>query len=87
MAVGTIHNSGMFLAMLFTGAISDRFGRKVAVGFSSAASFIFGFARAFSPGYYTYVVLHFLEAGFGGGVYPSAYVFSEYDLTLVFLVC
>ncbi|KOB77560.1 Organic cation transporter, partial [Operophtera brumata] len=47
--VGTIHNSGMFLAMLFTGAISDRFGRKWAVGFASAASFIFGFARAFAP--------------------------------------
>lgn len=75
--VGTIHNSGMFLAMLFTGAISDRFGRKWAVGFASAASFIFGFARAFAPDYMTYVSLHFLEAGFGGGLYPSAYVFSK----------
>ncbi|KAG6446076.1 hypothetical protein O3G_MSEX004261 [Manduca sexta] len=73
--VGTIHNSGMFLAMLFTGAISDRFGRKIAVGFTSCASFIFGVARSFSPGYLTYVALHFLEAGFGGGLYPSAYVF------------
>lgn len=73
--VGTIHNSGMFLAMLFTGAISDRFGRKVAVGFASCASLIFGFSRAFSPNYLTYVALHFLEAGLGGGLYPSAYVF------------
>lgn len=73
--VGTIHNSGMFVAMLFTGAISDRFGRKVAVGFASCASFVFGFARSFSPDYITYVILHFLEAGFGGGLYPSAYVF------------
>ncbi|XP_028027419.1 organic cation transporter protein-like [Bombyx mandarina] len=73
--VGTIHNSGMFVAMLFTGAISDRFGRKVAVGFSSCASFIFGFARSFSPSYLFFVAMHFLEAGFGGGLYPSAYVF------------
>lgn len=63
--------------MLFTGAISDRFGRKVAVGFASAASFIFGFSRAFAPGYLSYVILHFFEAGFGGGLYPSAYVISK----------
>ncbi|XP_075979310.1 organic cation transporter protein-like [Anticarsia gemmatalis] len=73
--VGTIHNCGMFVAMLFTGAVSDRFGRKVAVGFAAATSLIFGFSRAFSPNYLTYVALHFFEAGFGGGLYPSAYVF------------
>ncbi|KAJ0175269.1 hypothetical protein K1T71_009410 [Dendrolimus kikuchii] len=73
--VGTIHNTGMFVAMLFTGAISDRFGRKVAVGFSSLASFLFGFSRSFAPDYLVYVALHFFEAGFGGGLYPSAYVF------------
>ncbi|CAG9130233.1 unnamed protein product [Plutella xylostella] len=74
--VGTVHNSGMFAAMLFTGAISDRYGRKVAVGLASTACFIFGVARAFAPDYITYLVLHFLEAGFGGGLYPSAYVLS-----------
>ncbi|CAH2049545.1 unnamed protein product, partial [Iphiclides podalirius] len=74
--VGTVHNSGMFAAMLVTGAISDRFGRKVAVGIASTASFVFGIARAFSGGYITYLVLHFLEAGFGGGLYPSAYVLA-----------
>ncbi|KAL4710979.1 hypothetical protein ACJJTC_017944 [Scirpophaga incertulas] len=73
--VGTVHNCGMFLAMLFTGAISDRYGRKVAVGFASLASFVFGFSRAFSPNYLTFLILHFFEAGFGGGLYPSAYVF------------
>ncbi|KAI5651510.1 major facilitator superfamily domain-containing protein [Phthorimaea operculella] len=74
--VGTVHNSGMFAAMLFTGAISDRYGRKVAIGFASVASFIFGLARAFVPNYTTYLVMHFLEAGFGGGLYPSAYVLA-----------
>ncbi|KAL0820940.1 hypothetical protein ABMA28_005597 [Loxostege sticticalis] len=73
--VGTVHNCGMFVAMLFTGAISDRFGRKVAVGFASCACFIFGFSRAFAPSYLVFVILHFFEAGFGGGLYPSAYVF------------
>ncbi|CAB3244112.1 unnamed protein product [Arctia plantaginis] len=73
--VGTIHNCGMFVAMLFTGAVSDRFGRKVAVGFAAGSSLLFGFSRAFSPNYLTYVALHFLEAAFGGGLYPSAYVF------------
>ncbi|CAH0687921.1 unnamed protein product [Spodoptera exigua] len=73
--VGTIHNCGMFVAMLFTGAISDRFGRKMAVGFAATTSFIFGFSRSFAPNYLTYVALHFLEAAFGGGLYPSAYVF------------
>ncbi|CAH0399568.1 unnamed protein product [Chilo suppressalis] len=72
--VGTIHNSGMFVAMLFTGAISDRYGRKVAVGFACITSFIFGFSRAFSDSYVTYVILHFFEAALGGGLYPSAYV-------------
>ncbi|XP_026493102.1 organic cation transporter protein-like [Vanessa tameamea] len=74
--VGTVHNSGMFAAMLVTGAISDRFGRRVAVGMAATASFIFGIARAFAPGYLSYLTLHFLEAGFGGGLYPSAYVFA-----------
>lgn len=71
------------MAMLFTGAISDRYGRRVAVGFSSTASFIFGFARAFAPGYLTYVTLHFLEAGLGGGMYPSAYVFSKFGFIYI----
>lgn len=75
--VGTVHNSGMFAAMLVTGAVSDRFGRRVAVGIAATASFIFGMARAFSPDYITYLVLHFLEAAFGGGLYPSAYVFGK----------
>lgn len=74
--VGTVHNSGMFAAMLVTGAISDRFGRRVAVGMAATASFIFGVARAFSAGYLTYLTMHFLEAAFGGGLYPSAYVFA-----------
>lgn len=73
--VGTIHNCGMFVAMLFTGAISDRFGRKIAVCCAATTSLIFGVSRAFSPNYLTYVALHFLEAAFGGGLYPSAYVF------------
>lgn len=76
--VGTVHNSGMFLAMLFTGAISDRFGRKVAVGMAACASFTFGFSRAFAPGYLTYLALHFMEAAIGGGLYPSAYVMGTF---------
>lgn len=72
--VGTIHNCGMFIAMLFTGAISDRYGRKYAVGVGATASFIFGFSRAFSDGYMTYLILHFVEAAIGGGLYPSSYV-------------
>lgn len=76
--VGTIHNSGMFMSMLFTGAISDRFGRRVAVGFASLGSLIFGLSRAFTPSYIMFVIMHFLEASTGGGLYASAYVFSEY---------
>ncbi|CAG5059240.1 unnamed protein product [Parnassius apollo] len=72
--VGTVHNSGMFAAMLVMGAISDRFGRKVAVGIASGASLVFGIARAFTQDYLTYLAMHFLEAGLGGGLYPSAYV-------------
>lgn len=64
----------MFAAMLVTGAISDRFGRKVAVGIASIASLIFGIGRAFTNNYLAYLAMHFLEAGFGGGLYPSAYV-------------
>lgn len=73
----------MFVAMLFTGAVSDRFGRKVAVGFAAGSSLVFGFSRAFSPNYLTYVALHFLEAGFGGGLYPSAYVFSKFPYSFL----
>ncbi|GBP52827.1 Solute carrier family 22 member 1 [Eumeta japonica] len=72
--VGTVHNTGMFTAMLFTGAISDRYGRKVAVGMAALASFVFGLGRAFAPNYVVYLILHYFEAGFGGALYPSAYV-------------
>ncbi|XP_041980416.1 solute carrier family 22 member 16-like [Aricia agestis] len=74
--VGTVHNFGMFVTMLFTGAISDRFGRRVAVGMAATTSFIFGISRAFSKDYITYVVLHFVEAALGGGLYQSGYVFA-----------
>ncbi|XP_022126181.2 organic cation transporter protein [Pieris rapae] len=74
--VGTVHNSGMFVAMLFTGILSDRFGRKAAVGLAATASCLFGILRAFSPNYAMYMAMHFFEAAFGGGLYPSAYVLA-----------
>ncbi|XP_041980415.1 organic cation transporter protein-like [Aricia agestis] len=74
--VGTVHNSGMFASMLVTGAVSDRFGRRVAVGIAAMSSFIFGVIRAFSPNFLTYMSMHFFEAALGGGLYPSAYVFA-----------
>ncbi|VVD00742.1 unnamed protein product [Leptidea sinapis] len=74
--VGTVHNSGMFVAMLFTGVLSDRYGRKAAVGLAATSSCVFGLIRAFAPNFTTYMVMHFLEAAFGGGLYPSAYVLA-----------
>ncbi|XP_045500843.1 organic cation transporter protein-like [Colias croceus] len=74
--VGTVHNSGMFVAMLFTGILSDKFGRKTAVGMAATASCIFGIIRAFAPNYNMYLAMHFFEAALGGGLYPSAYVLA-----------
>ncbi|CAG9788905.1 unnamed protein product [Diatraea saccharalis] len=72
-SVGTIHNLGMLLAMLVTGWIADRFGRKHALVFSMLISSV-GLFKIFATSYYLYVSIEFLEALLGGGSYSIAMV-------------
>ncbi|KAF9424495.1 hypothetical protein HW555_000306 [Spodoptera exigua] len=74
--VGTIHNSGFFLALPMTGIISDRFGRKKALSFAALMNCIFGLTRSFSTNYVMFVIFEFMEAGFGAGAYTTAFVFA-----------
>ncbi|XP_063829330.1 solute carrier family 22 member 1-like [Ostrinia nubilalis] len=66
--VGTIHNLGMLFAMLVTGWLADRFGRKFTSIFCLTACFV-GIFKIFASSYPVYLTLEFVEALLSGGSY------------------
>ncbi|RVE48029.1 hypothetical protein evm_007341 [Chilo suppressalis] len=72
-SVGTVHNLGMLLAMLITGWLADRFGRKHALVISMVVGSV-GLLKIFATSYYLYIAIEFLEALLGGGSYSIAMV-------------
>lgn len=74
--IGTIHNSGLFLALPLTGFISDRYGRKVALSIAALMNCIFGLIRSFSMNYYMMLAFEFMDAGLGAGAYTTAFILA-----------
>lgn len=74
--IGTIHNSGLFIALPLTGILSDKYGRKLALSVTSLMNCIFGILRSFSPNYLMMVICEFLEAALGAGAYTTAFVLA-----------
>ncbi|CAG4942542.1 unnamed protein product [Parnassius apollo] len=71
--IGTIHNVGMLFAMIISGWLIDRFGRKPMLIICTVASCI-GNLKAFTSSYDVYVSVEMLEALVAGGTYTAVMV-------------
>ncbi|XP_026748842.1 organic cation transporter protein-like [Galleria mellonella] len=71
--VGSVHNAGMILSMLFTGWVTDKLGRKPTLIICSVGGCI-GAIKIFITSYYTYLVVEFLESVVCSGLYTVAVV-------------
>lgn len=74
--VGTIHSAGLFAALPLTAFVSDTFGRRTAFILTAVSAGVVGIIRAFSHNYVLYLVLEFLEATFGSGVYSTGFILA-----------
>ncbi|CAH0719762.1 unnamed protein product, partial [Brenthis ino] len=74
--VGTLHSAGLFFALPLTAYVSDNFGRRVAFIATAVAPAFVGIGRSFSQNYLTYVILEFIEAVVGAGVYSSGFILA-----------
>ncbi|XP_013141544.1 PREDICTED: organic cation transporter protein-like [Papilio polytes] len=72
--VGSVRNAALPLALLLTGHVSDRWGRRTAFCVFSGCAGALGLIKSFSLNYYMYVALEFLEAALGYGFGSAAYV-------------
>ncbi|XP_013173256.1 PREDICTED: organic cation transporter protein-like [Papilio xuthus] len=72
--VGSVRNAALPLALLLTGHVSDRWGRRTAFCVFSGCAGTLGLLKSFSLNYYMYVALEFLEAALGYGFGSAAYV-------------
>ncbi|CAH2047607.1 unnamed protein product, partial [Iphiclides podalirius] len=72
--VGSVRNAALPLALLLTGHVSDRWGRRTAFCIFSACAGVMGLLKSFSVGYHMYVILEFLEAALGYGFGSAAYI-------------
>ncbi|CAK1587217.1 unnamed protein product [Parnassius mnemosyne] len=71
--IGTIHNMGTLFAMLMSGWLIDRFGRKPILIICSVGSCI-GNLKVFASSYSVYVFIEIIEATIIGGTYTAAMV-------------
>ncbi|XP_012264112.2 solute carrier family 22 member 5-like [Athalia rosae] len=71
---GSINNLGQFIGMIFTGYLSDRFGRRNLLAVSTVISAILGLIRSFSVNYEMFVIFEFLDAMAGSGVWGAMFV-------------
>ncbi|XP_013141525.1 PREDICTED: organic cation/carnitine transporter 4-like [Papilio polytes] len=74
--VGTTHCFGYMVGLLIVGPLSDRLGRKNAIVVTAVLGGVLGVARSFSPWYWLYIALEFLEAAIGDPGSP-AYILSK----------
>ncbi|KOB66937.1 Organic cation transporter [Operophtera brumata] len=74
--VGTVHSAGMFFALALTAYVSDAFGRRSAFILTAVSAGVVGVCRAFSNSYTLYVVLEFVEATVGSGVYSTGFILA-----------
>ncbi|KAL0830891.1 hypothetical protein ABMA28_002993 [Loxostege sticticalis] len=73
---GTLNSVGTLLVLPFTGFVSDRFGRRVALVISIFNLALIGLIRAFSVNYPMYLAMQILQTTLGAGTYSSAYIFA-----------
>ncbi|XP_055855391.1 organic cation transporter-like protein [Episyrphus balteatus] len=72
--IGSITNLGQFLGLFWGGYISDRYGRVAVLTYGGVSSAIMGILRSFSPNYYTFAMLGFLDNFLGGAIFGTTFV-------------
>lgn len=71
-----MHSAGLFVALPLTAYVSDNYGRRIAFIATAVAPAFVGIGRSFSQNYVTYVILEFIEAVVGAGVYSSGFILA-----------
>ncbi|XP_018574992.1 organic cation transporter protein-like [Anoplophora glabripennis] len=74
--IGTINVVGELVCLSYSGFISDKYGRKEVMIVSVLLSTAVGILRSFSPNYFTYASLEFLDTALGGGMYGAAFILA-----------
>ncbi|XP_026319221.1 solute carrier family 22 member 15-like [Hyposmocoma kahamanoa] len=72
--VGSVRNAALPIALLLTGYISDRWGRRTAFCVFSGCAGTLGLVKSFSRDYHMLVAFEFLEAALGYGFNSAGYV-------------
>ncbi|XP_046742427.1 uncharacterized protein LOC124409078 [Diprion similis] len=71
---GTINNVGQFSGLIYSGYVSDRYGRRNLLVLSTTMATVLGLIRSFSVNYEMFVIFEFLDAMAGAGLYSAAFV-------------
>lgn len=72
--VGTIQSIGQFIALLYVGYFSDKFGRLPVLIYSILLSGLFGIIKSFSTSYIMYIILELIEPALGSGTFSTAFI-------------
>lgn len=73
----TIYMFGVFTGALTLGNAADKYGRKIIFCWSATLQLLLGVIVAFSPNYYTFLILRFLYGIFGSaGSYITGFVLT-----------
>ncbi|KAL0839253.1 hypothetical protein ABMA28_016015 [Loxostege sticticalis] len=68
--VGTVHSFGYMVGLLVVGPLSDRLGRKLTLIITGMLGGVIGLLKSFTPWYWVYIALEFLEAAIGDNCSP-----------------
>ncbi|XP_055855676.1 organic cation transporter-like protein [Episyrphus balteatus] len=74
--VGTLGNLGQFLGIPLGGFFSDRYGCTKVLAFGGFLSAITGLVRSFSPSYFIFTTLIFLDNLFSSTIYGTVFVLA-----------
>ncbi|KAK9882777.1 hypothetical protein WA026_023197 [Henosepilachna vigintioctopunctata] len=74
--VGTMNTVGMFIGLLVTGFISDRYGRKCVLIFGMSGCGVIGLIKTLSPSIVWYLVFELTEAIFSAGTCGCVFIIA-----------
>lgn len=78
--VGTIASFGQSFGLVFSGFLSDKFGRKMVLVMSTIASATIGLLKASSKSYGFFIGFEFLENFMNAGLYASAFILGKFHI-------